>query len=79
MHFHIIPYTQSKSIDFTADPFSLYGASPWGRSATQMAPGIRSPGPAFSRLLPIGTRAEGGPALRTLTYASLHFLVKLFV
>jgi len=37
------------------------------------------PGPAFRRLLPIGLRAEGGPALRLLTYANLHFLLKLLV
>jgi len=37
----------------------------------------REAGPAFSRLdrlLPIGPRAEEGPALRLLTYANLHFL-----
>jgi len=40
-----------------------------------------SAGPAFSRLdrlLPIGIRAEGGPALRSLTYASLCEIHSLF-
>jgi len=39
-------------------------------------------GPAFSRLdrlLPIGPRAKGDPALRLVTYAKFHFLSKLLV
>jgi len=44
----------------------------------QIASGVESQmmkaGPAFSRLLPIGPRAEGG-----LIYANLHFVPKLFV
>jgi len=38
--------------------------------------------PAFSRLdrlLPIGPRAKGGPAVRLLTCAKLHFLWRLLV
>ena len=37
------------------------------------------PGPSFSRLLPIGPRAKGGPALRLRTYANLHFPSKLLM
>jgi len=36
-------------------------------------------GLAFSRLLPIGPRAEGDPALRLLAYANSHFQSKLLV
>jgi len=45
--------------------------------------GVRfEPGPALSRLnrlLPIGPRDKGGPALRLLTYTKLHFLLKLLM
>jgi len=40
------------------------------------------PGPTLSRLdrlLPIGPRAKGGPALRLLTYANFHFLLNLLM
>jgi len=33
----------------------------------------------FDRFLPIGPRAEGDPALRLLTNANLHFLLKLLL
>jgi len=43
---------------------------------------VASAGPALSRsdrLLPIGSRADGGPALPLLTYINLHFLLKLLM
>jgi len=54
------------SADFQSRILNFTKALPWS-------------GPAFSQLLPIGPRAERGPALRLPTYAQVHFLLKLRV
>jgi len=72
----------SRSTSALSHPVSNIDA--WSMNLTLVGGELAEPGPVFSRLdrlLPIGPRAKGGPALRLLIYANanVHFLLQLLL